>query len=105
MTDAAAYTMTKAAVEALSRSLALTVGPRGITVNCVLPGVVDTDMSVGVTGNPAATAAVTGITALGRLGQPDDVADVVTFLTSDQARWITGQALDVTGGMWLGPSR
>jgi NAD(P)-dependent dehydrogenase (short-subunit alcohol dehydrogenase family) len=54
-------------------------------------------------GDPEVQAATASATALGRVGQPADIADAVAFLASDDARWITGQLLDVTGGMWLGP--
>ncbi|MEU1289221.1 SDR family oxidoreductase [Kitasatospora sp. NPDC005856] len=98
------YQMTKAAVDVLGRSLAQLLGPRGITVNTVQPGVTDTDMNAWLRDNPEATRAIEGITALGRLGRPADIADVVAFLASDDARWVTGHAIEATGGFFLGPN-
>lgn len=60
-------------------------------------------MTAGYTGIPEAVAALESITALGRLGEPEDVADVVAFLAGPDARYVTGQTLDVSGGTWLGP--
>ncbi|MER7134481.1 SDR family NAD(P)-dependent oxidoreductase, partial [Streptosporangium saharense] len=97
------YTISKAAIEAMAPTLANDLGRRGITVNTVAPGAVRTDMTAGYTAIPEAVAALESITALGRLGEPEDVADVVTFLASPQARWITGQTVDVSGGTYLGP--
>lgn len=98
-----AYAMTKGAIEALTRSLANAVGERGITVNSVAPGVTETDMNAWMREAPEAKAAVAGATALGRIGQPADVADAVAFLASNDARWVTGHLLDATGGLFLGP--
>ncbi|MFC4913936.1 SDR family NAD(P)-dependent oxidoreductase [Actinomadura gamaensis] len=97
------YTVTKAALEALAPTLANELGRRGITVNTVAPGAVRTDMTAGYTGIPEAVAALESVTALGRLGEPEDVADVVGFLAGPDARHVTGQTLDVSGGTWLGP--
>ncbi|MFI7537195.1 SDR family oxidoreductase [Streptosporangium sp. NPDC049376] len=97
------YTVSKAAIEAMAPSLANELGGRGITVNTVAPGVVRTDMTAGHTSIPEVVAAFEAITALGRLGEPEDVADVVAFLASPQGRWVTGQTVDVSGGTYLGP--
>ncbi|MFF4415829.1 SDR family NAD(P)-dependent oxidoreductase [Streptosporangium sp. NPDC001559] len=97
------YTVSKAAIEAMAPSLANELGRRGITVNTVAPGVVRTDMTAGHTSIPEVVAAFEAITALGRLGEPEDVADVVAFLASPQGRWVTGQTVDVSGGTYLGP--
>lgn len=97
------YTISKAAIEAIAPTLANDLGRRGITVNTVAPGAVRTDMTAGYTAIPEAVAALESITALGRLGEPEDIADVVAFLASPQARWITGQTVDVSGGTYLGP--
>nr|BFD96240.1 SDR family oxidoreductase [Kitasatospora sp. Xyl93] len=97
------YTVTKAALAALGPSLANELGRRGITVNTVEPGVVLTDMTAGWTGVPEAMAGLESITALGRIGVPEDVADVVGFLAGPQGRWVTGQTIDVSGGTYLGP--
>jgi 3-oxoacyl-[acyl-carrier protein] reductase len=98
------YAMNKGALEALGHTLAQQLGPRRITVNSVLPGVVETDMGAWVDSAPELRAGVVSTIALGRLGQPADVADVVAFLASDRGRWITGQSLDASGGAWLGPA-
>lgn len=98
-----AYAMTKGAIDVMSQTLANALGTRGITVNAVAPGPTDTDKAAFLRDNPEAQAATAGATALGRIGQPADIADAVAFLASDDARWITGGVIDVTGGMWLGP--
>ncbi|MEE1751260.1 SDR family NAD(P)-dependent oxidoreductase [Streptomyces sp. SP18CS02] len=97
------YTVTKAALAALGPSLANELGRRGITVNTVEPGVVLTDMITPYAAVPEAVAALESITALGRIGEPEDVADVVGFLAGPQGRWVTGQTIDVSGGTYLGP--
>lgn len=98
------YAMTKGALEVMGRTLAQALGRRGITVNTVSPGVVDTDIGAWVHSSPAVEAGVTASIALARLGQPEDVADVVAFLVSDDARWVTGVTIDASGGQWLGPA-
>lgn len=96
------YTMTKGAIDKLTMVLAQHLGPRGITVNSVAPGAVDTDMTASwLRGDAAAEAQVAGITALGRLGRPQDIADVVAFLASDNGRWVTANWIDATGGQSL----
>jgi C-5 ketoreductase len=97
------YTMTKGAIEALGLTLAQSLGRRGITVNSVAPGITDTDMGSWVHSAPGLKEEIEASSALGRLGQPADVADVVAFLASDDARWVTGVTLDASGGTWLGP--
>ncbi|PWK64714.1 NAD(P)-dependent dehydrogenase (short-subunit alcohol dehydrogenase family) [Streptomyces sp. CG 926] len=97
------YTITKAALESMAPSLANELGRRGITVNTVAPGAVRTDMTAGYTSIPEVVAGLESITALGRLGEPEDVADVVGFLAGPQGRWVTGQTVDVSGGTFLGP--
>lgn len=92
------YSATKAAVEALTKSHAAELGPIGIRVNAVAPGLTDTDMLRDAI-PPEYQKALIGNTALRRLGQPDDIADVVAFLVSEEARWITGQVLGVSGGL------
>src|ERR1700747_3367039 len=84
-----AYTSTKGALEPLVENWAAILGPRGIRVNAVAPGVIDTDMS-NFTKTEAGRDAALGMQALKRIGKPEDVADVVVFLASDAARWITG---------------
>jgi NAD(P)-dependent dehydrogenase (short-subunit alcohol dehydrogenase family) len=97
------YAMGKGAIDVLSRTLAQQLGPRGITVNSVTAGVVDTDMGAWVDSAPDLRAQVSSTVALGRIGQAGDIADVVAFLASDDARWITGQSIEASGGQWLGP--
>ncbi|QKW08480.1 SDR family oxidoreductase [Streptomyces sp. NA04227] len=100
--DALAYSMTKGAVEILTRTLAQAVGSRGITVNAVSPGITDTDMTAGMLhGDPAGARMAADMSALGRVGQPGDVADVIAFLASDASRWVTGQVVDASGGSRL----
>ncbi|HEX2312802.1 MAG TPA: SDR family oxidoreductase [Thermomonospora sp.] len=96
------YSMTKGALNVLTRSLAQTQGSRGITVNTVSPGITKTDMNAWLS-DPAAQQNVAAMVALGRHGQPADIADVVAFFASDDARWITGQTVEVNGGLFLGP--
>ena len=95
------YCASKAGVEALSRSAALELGPRGIRCNVVAPGVVRTPLMAPYLDRPEVSHAFTSRTPLGRLGAPDDVADVVTFLVSPAARWITGARIPVDGGLSL----
>ena len=93
------YAAAKAALQGFSKSLAREVGSRGITVNCVAPGFIDTDMTRAL---PEETRkAFEAQTALGCFGTPQDIADAVLFLASDQARYITGQTLHVNGGMLM----
>ncbi|MFI6876337.1 SDR family oxidoreductase [Streptomyces sp. NPDC050400] len=93
------YTMTKGALEALTLPLAQHLGPRGITVNAVRPGTTDTDMNADwLRGNSEAITNLVAQRALRRMGSPTDVADVVALLASHDARWITGQTIDATGG-------
>jgi NAD(P)-dependent dehydrogenase (short-subunit alcohol dehydrogenase family) len=95
------YCASKAGVDALSRSAALELGPRGIRCNVVAPGVIRTPLMAPYLDRPEVSRAFTGRTPLNRLGAPDDVADVVTFLVSPAARWITGARIPVDGGLSL----
>ncbi len=95
-----AYSATKGAVETLVKHFAAALGPRGIRVNAVAPGVVDTDMS-NFTKTEAGRDIALGMQALKRLAQPDDIAPVVAFLASDDAHWITGDIIHVDGGSKL----
>jgi 3-oxoacyl-[acyl-carrier protein] reductase len=93
----ATYTATKAAVIALTHAFAKELGSQGITVNCVAPGLTMTDMAAMMPKERQDVVIAT--TPLGRLGQPDDIAEVVAFLASDEARWITGRTLLADGGI------
>jgi len=90
------YLGAKAAVEQFSLALAKELGPRAITVNAVLPGLTDTD---GMIMPPEAVEQAVNMTPLGRLGQPEDVADVVAFLAGEDGRWMTGQLVRAGGGL------
>lgn len=92
----AAYAASKPAVHGLTLALAQHVGSRGITVNAVAPGATDTDMLP-----DSIREMLCSRVALGRIGQSDDVADIVAFLASDEARWLTGQVLCASGGQEL----
>ena len=93
------YAATKAGLEGFTKSLAREVASRGITVNVVAPGMIDTDMIAGLDGR--AREAMAGRIPQERLGTPDDVAAAVCFLASDEASYITGQVLGVNGGMYM----
>jgi 3-oxoacyl-[acyl-carrier protein] reductase len=95
-----AYASTKGAINTLVKYLASALGPRGIRVNAVAPGVIDTDMP-NFTKTEAGRATVMGMQSLKRIGQPDDVASVVEFLVSDASRWVTGDVIAVDGGSKL----
>ena len=93
------YAAAKAGIGGLTRALALEIGSRGITVNCVAPGFIDTDMTRVLT--DAQRDALLRQIPLGRLGNPEDVAAAVAFLASPQAAYITGATLHVNGGMYM----
>ncbi|MEU9120444.1 SDR family oxidoreductase [Streptomyces sp. NPDC048506] len=99
-----AYAMTKGAIDVFTSTLAKDLGPRGITVNAVAPGAVDTDMNARwLRGevNAEARQRVSGISPLGRVADGTDIGDVVAFLASGDSRWVTGQWIDATGGALL----
>ncbi|GGM11212.1 oxidoreductase [Streptomyces fumigatiscleroticus] len=94
-----AYAMTKGALDVFSRDLSKVLGSRGITVNSVAPGIIDTDNTAELLyGRPDGRAAAAAFSALGGVGEPAEVADVVAFLASEGGRWVTGSWVDVTGG-------
>ena len=101
MPEEVAYAMTKRALDSLTLALAKQLAPRGITVNTVAPGIIDTDFQADWLRDPRARKFAASIAALGRLGRPEDIADVVAFLASADARWITGAFIDATGGSLL----
>jgi len=93
------YAAAKAGVAGMTRALARELGSRNITVNCVAPGFIDTDMTRALTDEQQAT--LKAQIPLGRLGQPEDIAEAVAFLASPQAAYITGTELHVNGGMLM----
>jgi 3-oxoacyl-[acyl-carrier protein] reductase len=93
------YAAAKAGTEGLTRSLAKELASRNITVNCVAPGFIDTDMTRKLT--DAQREALLASVPIGRLGSPDDVAFGVRYLLSDRASYVTGITLDVNGGMYM----
>jgi 3-oxoacyl-[acyl-carrier protein] reductase len=95
-----AYSSTKGALETLVKNWADILGPSGIRVNAIAPGVIDTDIS-NVTKTEAGREVTLGLQALKRVGKPEDIADVVAFVASDAARWITGASIPVDGGSKL----
>ena len=96
------YAMAKAALNSFTKSLARELGPRGITVNALGPGVIETDRTVPrMLATAEARAAIAASTALKRVGTAEEVADAVAFLASDDARWITGAYIEVAGGAGL----
>jgi 3-oxoacyl-[acyl-carrier protein] reductase len=98
--DISAYAATKGAINTLVTHFAAALGGRGIRVNGVAPGVVETDMS-GFVRATAGQDFVRSMQALKRIAQPEDIADVIAFLASNQSRWITGDVVQVDGGTKL----
>jgi len=97
-----AYSCMKGAVEVLTRYLAKELGGRGITANTVAPGAIATDFSGGaVRDNPEVNKRIADVTALGRAGLPDDIGSMIAALLSDDNRWVTGQRIEVSGGLLL----
>ena len=98
----AAYAAMKGGVEVLTRYMAKELGPRGIAVNTIAPGAIETDFGGGaVRDNAQLNAQIAGVTALGRVGLPDDIGSAVASLLSEGNHWLTGQRVEVSGGMLL----
>ena len=98
----AAYASMKGGIETLSRYMAKELGARGIAVNVVAPGAIETDFGGGmVRDNKQVNDYIAGVTALGRVGLPDDIGGVVAFLCTEDAKWINAQRIEVSGGMNL----
>ncbi|MBK7536202.1 MAG: SDR family oxidoreductase [Myxococcales bacterium] len=98
----AAYAAMKGGIEVLTRYMAKELGPRKITVNTLAPGAIETDFGGGVVrDNKQLNQQIAGMTALGRVGVPDDIGDAVALLLAPEAAWITGQRIEVSGGMLL----
>jgi 3-oxoacyl-[acyl-carrier protein] reductase len=94
------YAATKAGVSGFARSLAAEVGSRGITVNTVAPGFIDTDMTKGLPEDQK--AGLLSNIPVGRLGKPEEIAAVVVFLASDAAAYVSGETIHVNGGLYMG---
>lgn len=99
--ESVVYAMSKGAVNTFTLALAKELGGRGITVNAVEPGFVETEMNAARRAAPEHAAELASWSAFDRLGQPSDIADVVAFLASDAGRWVTGQCIDASGGSKL----
>jgi 3-oxoacyl-[acyl-carrier protein] reductase len=96
-----AYAMAKGALNTFTLALAKELGPRGITVNAVSPGFIETDMNASKRTTTESAAQLAALSVFNRIGQPSDIAGVVAFLASDDSGWITGQCLDASGGSQL----
>lgn len=96
------YAAMKGAVEVLTRYIAKEFGSRGIRANVVAPGPIETDFNnAAIRSNPQLKGMLAGMTALGRVGQSDDIGSVVAFLCSDDSKWVNGQRIEVSGGINL----
>ena len=92
----------KGAIEVFTRYLARELGPRGIAANVVAPGAIETDFGGGaVRDNPELNKFVASVTAMGRVGVPDDIGPMIASLLAEENRWLTGQRIEVSGGMFL----
>lgn len=97
----AAYSMGKAAINLFSMVLAAELGKRGITVNAIAPGLTATDFTARTREDPQMVERVSAHTALGRIGEAEDIARVAAFLASEDARWVTGQYIEASGGIGM----
>lgn len=96
------YGSLKAAIDMMTRYMAVELGPRGITVNAVAPGAIETDFGGGVVrDNADINRHIASVTALGRVGLPDDIGPMIATLLSEENRWVTGQRIEVSGGQSL----
>ena len=93
------YGMTKAAIMSMTRTLAVELGPAGIRVNAIAPGLVDTKLAAAITTNPSLLDTMVARTPLGRIAQPDEIAGLAVYLASDEASFVTGQTYTIDGGL------
>lgn len=97
----AVYAASKGAVDVLTQNLAVQLGTRGITVNTLAPGAIDTDLNAGWLRSEEGQSQTLAVSAIKRIGMPDDIADVASFLASNDSRWVTGQRIEASGGAHL----
>lgn len=95
------YSISKGAINTLTLLLAKQLGGRKITVNAILPGIINTEMNEGTLNNPDGQKYAAGLSTFNRWGEPEDVADIAAFLASTDSRWVTGQLIDASGGSHL----
>ncbi|MBW4471702.1 MAG: SDR family oxidoreductase [Stenomitos rutilans HA7619-LM2] len=95
------YAASKGAVNVLTQYLAASLGERGVTVNTIAPGAIDTDLNAGWLRSEEGQQQTLATSAIKRIGMPDDIADVVSFLASEDSRWVTGQRIEASGGAHL----
>lgn len=95
------YSISKGAINTLTLALAKQLGSRNITVNAILPGIINTEMNAGTLQNPDGQKYAAGLSTFNRWGEPDDVAGIAAFLASSDSRWVTGQLIDASGGSKL----
>ncbi len=98
--DYAVYASTKGAVNVLTQNLAALLGARGITVNTLAPGAIDTDLNEWLH-TEEGRAMASSVAAIKRVGMPEDIADLASFLASEDSRWVTGQRIEASGGAHL----
>ncbi|HDR7356104.1 SDR family oxidoreductase (plasmid) [Bacillus wiedmannii] len=96
-----AYSISKGAINTLTHTLAQQLGARDITVNAILPGIINTEMNAETLGNKDGKKYAAGLSTFNRWGEPNDIADIVGFLSSSDSRWITGELIDASGGSCL----
>ncbi|MBY7121130.1 SDR family oxidoreductase [Bacillus sp. FSL M8-0063] len=96
-----AYSISKGAINTLTHTLAQQLGARGITVNAILPGIINTEMNAETLRNKDGQKYAVGLSTFNRWGEPNDIADIVGFLSSSDSRWITGELIDASGGSCL----
>ncbi len=97
----AVYAASKGAIDVLTQHLATSLGARGITANTLAPGAIDTDLNAGWLRSEEGKAQTLATSAIKRIGMPDDIADVASFLASNDSRWVTGQRIEASGGAHL----